>query len=77
LIRKFIRPKILEARATGKKLQAEAIAQVNAMAQKSAAAAAAAEAAAFGEIAKRAQGADAIRQAVIAREQLMDLMEKY
>jgi len=57
LIRKFIRPKILEARATGKKLQAEAIAQVNAMAQKSAAAAAAAEAAAFGEIAPAAAAA--------------------
>jgi hypothetical protein len=49
-IRKFIRPKILEARASGKKLQAEALAQATLMAEKSAAAAVAAEQAAYGEI---------------------------
>lgn len=65
LIRKFIRPKILEARATGKKLQADALAQANAMAEKSAAAAAAAEQAAFGEM-SAASAAVAEKEAIDA-----------
>jgi hypothetical protein len=63
LIRRFIRPKILEARATGKKLQADALAQANAMAEKSAAAAAAAEQAAFGEM--TSESAEAAEKAAI------------